>query len=502
MKKLNYQIQTLDPIIISSESGNQFMVPTRDYIPGGVILGGLAYNYLKNNTADKKFYDLFVNGKVNYSNAYKVDKFNGQEITTYPLPNSIQHLKNDGEIIHDLLYFDPQEQTKPINGYGRIEKNSIYKTSVYKSTAPHHERDYDTGAPKQNVFFNYESINANQNFSGTISSEDDLIIDEFKKLFSSLNEIRIGRSKSSEYGKVKLTISEYSGNAVDIELNEDDTISLTFLSNVIIYNENGVPTTAYTHLGKLLKEKIAPNIKIEKAFLKIEEIESYVSVWKLKRPSEVSFQAGSCLLLKVDKDSINKLMELQTQGIGERKHEGYGQIVFGLQKNPAELKKILSDKISIAKPTGTPPEFVKNITRKLAQEYLQKIAAVEALKIVHTNSQGLDKKITSSQIGRMEGILRISESENKFKDKIKVLRKTSRDKLKGCILGNTNLFLLLTEFDLMNYSKIESAIGSISTLFSDVEIGESELDGIKNGLYVSFYLNLFAAMRKAIKGGK
>jgi CRISPR-associated protein Csx10 len=510
MKKIKYQIRTLDPIIISSESGNQFMVPTKDYVPGINILGALAAKYIQQNNLgnyfnqqkpdDANFLDWFINGKVNFSNAYKTDKIDGNEYVTYPLPFSIQHLKNDESKIFDLLYEESSEQTKAFNGFGLLKDLKLYKTKINKSTDPHHERDYTTGAPKQNVFFNYESIDANQTFEGTIYGDDNCI-EEFYKQFSDLLQLRIGRSKTSEYGKIQLSLSQPENQSEDnIVPNEDETISLTFFSNVILYDKNGSTSCSMQTLEEYLKEKISGISKIKKAFLRTEEIENYVSVWKLKKPSEVSFQAGSCLLLKVKASDIETMKKLQSDGIGERRNEGFGQITFGLQRmriTKAEFEKEVSKS-----PTLPVPELVKKKTFKIVEEYLKKISAVEALKIVSSNSKGLNKKISSSQISKLEGICRISDSDKTFKKKIDSLRKISKEQLISCRFDKSNLFDFLTKENILNNSDIRNEITKMGTLFTDVGIELTKIEEITPQLYRAYYLILFAAMRKAIKGGQ
>ena len=523
MKKLKYQILTLDPVIISSESGNQFMVPSKDYIPGINILGALAGKYIQQNPKadlnkvrpDSEFRNWFVNGKVSYSNAYKTDKLSGNEYVTYPVPFSIQHLKNNENVIFDLLYQTTPDQTKPFSGYGLIKENELIKTAVKKSTAPHHERNYKTGAAEPHIFFNYESIDANQSFEGTISG-DDKCIEEFYEKFSDIGQLRIGRSKSTEYGRVQFNLFEVTDTPTsDPILNDDSTISLTFLSNVILYNANGFSTCSMKDLTEDLKSKIPGLIAIPKVFLKTEEVENYVSVWKLKKPSEVSFQAGSCLLLKVTNSDIDAMKKMQENGIGERKHEGFGRIAFGLQKKKS-VNEFLGlrefEKVVPTKPQPSQaPRLVKNTTLKIAEEYLFKTTAVQALDVVYKTDiemKKMNKKIniTSSQVNRLEGFVRISYKDGKFSDEkfkgyISSLRETSKKKLIGCDFDNSNLFVFLTTKDIVHDPKINEEPETIKKLFDDVGIenSEFEIDHIKNKLFEVYYLNLFSAIRKAIK---
>lgn len=514
MKQIKYMIETCSPILISADSGNPFATSTKDYIPGINILGALAAKYLKQQglnkyftqvkPTDKNFLDWFVNGSTTFSNAYIQESEN----SSLPIPVSVQYLKNNEKLIYDLLYSEPDEQTKPIGGYCIINENVIQKVKVLKNYSPHHKRDYETGAAESGIFFNYESISYNQSFVGTISG-DDRLIEDFYKYFSTLKELRIGRSKTAEYGRINITFNMPENLIMEVDdFDSNEEISLTFLSDIIIYNKYGSATSCFQDLEKYLKDNISQNIEIKKTSLKVSEVENFVSVWKLKKPSEVSFLAGSCLLLKVDKKDFPKLKELQITGIGERRNEGYGKIIFGMQKfGNYEQKQIIHSRPQ--KPTnGNIPDKVEYITKKIAIEYLQKITAIEALKIVKETDEirkKVNKKIeiSSSQVGKLESIVRMSGSEVGFKKTINTsLRKTSIDKLTACHFAGSNLFVFLTNNIVVDNESIKIGIGKIQKLFEDVGIKESEVNNITRQLYIDYYLTLFSALRKAIKGGK
>ncbi|MDP3149833.1 MAG: hypothetical protein Q8N83_11960 [Ignavibacteria bacterium] len=480
------------------------MIETKEYIPGNNILGALAANYIKMNKlnnyyqqekpTDSNFLNWFVNGTTGYSNAYKIE--NGG--TAIPLPLSIQHIKNEEGKIYDLLYDDTSEQMKAFRGFGMIKGNKLIKTKVVKSSTPHHERDYETGAAKSGIFFNYGSISAGQEFEGVISLDDNSA-DEFYEIFSKIKRLRIGKSKTAEYGNVEFALFKEPSLQVKDIIIKDGKISLTLLSNMILYDENGFPTIKLENLEKYLKKNIGENVEIIKAFLKSEENENYVGVWKLRKPSEISFMAGSCLLLKVDDKDINEIKKLQTKGMGERRHEGYGKIDFGLQSDISITLDVNNEKRLHLKPVNTRvPEIVCKTAIGIANEYLKKAAAVEALTEV-SKAKREEINLLSHQVSRLEGIARLSETDEIFKKNIKTLRKTSKDKLNDCVFAGSNLFMFLTGQDILNYQSIKTETQKIEILFADLNIDKTEIDNINKKLFKVYYLTLFAALRKAIK---
>ncbi|MBK9404469.1 MAG: hypothetical protein IPN57_08050 [Ignavibacteria bacterium] len=149
MQSLKYQITALSPILFSKESGDRNMTETFDHIPGRVILGIFAGQYIKKNNSgniahkEKDFMDLFLKDKVFFSNAYlklKNDK------SSFPTPFSIQSEKENPDVIRDLLFENEYKQTKPLGGFSFINEDYVKNESVSKSLNFHHSRDEKTGA--------------------------------------------------------------------------------------------------------------------------------------------------------------------------------------------------------------------------------------------------------------------------------------------------------------------------------------------------------------------
>lgn len=516
MKSLKFHITTLSPLLITNNTGDPNMVSTKEYISGTAILGALAGMYIRENNLtdahkDNSFYKWFLNGSLKFTNAYIVSYDDKNNIkVNHPIPTSIQKDKDNESDIYDLLHYDLNElknsngediTTKRIDGFGKIEDASLYEQKIKKSLNFHHERDSGTGTTKE--IFNYESIDAGQKFEGEIIGEDtdlETLCTSFGKSF----EINIGRSRSAQYGKV--TFEFLKDKPEDIPVNSaSGEISLTFLSDTIIYNEQGFSTTDKKDFEATLKDKLRNSVEIKKAFIKTGEIENFVSVWKLRKPSETCFLMGSCFLLSgISTNEDKKLKELQINGIGERTHEGFGRMAIEIQTNKNKFTKRDYSEAQIN--SGTIPSITKEIAKEAVKKYIQRTIEVKALEECAGFAE--HKKLpTKSLISRLEMAVKTRDKNNitkylinnktDFTQYLKELRSTATDKLSKCHNGNDTLLEFLQKKEI----KIDENImkDDIQTICNKIAFTPANDIDFINSVYKSYFETFFSAMRKAKK---
>lgn len=503
MQRLKYSIKTLSPILFSKESGDRNLTETFDFIPGRVLQGIFAGKYIKSKNLganahnDGIFKDLFLNDKVFFSNAYIIGK---SDEVFYPTPYSIQYEKENKENVYDLLLKQEDSeflQTKHSGGYCFLEDSNVKNLTIEKSLNFHHGRDKDIGTSKKGIIFNYESIKKGQLFEGYISGNTDLlnfIIENFGKEFIAYT----GRSKSSQYGKIKIELTSKPED-IEVKLEPNPVTSITFLSDVILINEYGKSECSIELFEKYLQEKISSEIKIKKSFVKPRRVDNYVSIWKLKKPSEICYSAGSCFLTEGMKDSdLEKLIELEINGIGERKSEGFGRIAFGIQRNEI-IKNSISSPDKFYQPEIKIPEIAKSFVQNAIRDIF--LREIKTKAIVDANSFNRDNtgKLTKSLIGRLESFIKGSSSIDDFKEKIKALRKNAKDKLLACKMENENLYdYLLSKIidttDVTNKSQMNSLNDN---LIKDIYNASEDSD--LRYMYKIYYLTFFAFLRKLIK---
>jgi CRISPR-associated protein Csx10 len=524
MRAVKFRITSLSPLLFASNTGDPNMVATLDYIPGTHIRGMFANEYIKRKGLgvkaheDSTFYNWFLKGDLKFTNAYIVQKNNNEIHGLFPIPLSIQCEKGKEEA-YDLLLQDDESdmQTVPISGYGRIDKSNsdkkkvLYKKEVKKSLNFHHARDREKGVSKEGYIFNYESIDENQTFEGYIIGNDE-VITQFIDFIKELNKdvFYLGRSKNNQYGKVKFEIistqPEEFLSEIKIEQGYLDNVIITLLSDTIIYNENGYSTTNLIDLENELKKHLGQEVKIKKAFIRQTDQEGFVSVWKLKTPSEVCFKAGSCFLLENLEDAdIEKLKELQKTGIGMRTHEGFGRFVVGWQdESEFDVVKV-EDEIEITKPNQIPDE-VKELIKNIIKEKLKSELQIEAIEDAGDFTKDCKELPSRSLLAKLESAVK----EGKFKDLFKddeddkndengKLKKSARDKLENCRKEDTTLYEFLKNFSLNVEDKMKKMKNKLELKNLYDEIAYKPEREFKSELEKIYLLTFLSTMRKKIK---
>jgi CRISPR-associated protein Csx10 len=499
MQQIKYRITSLSPLLFSSNSGDPNMVETLDYIPGTYIRGMLAQEFIKRKKLldahkDETFYNLFLRGDVVFTNAYICDNL-GQN--TYPVPLSFQKEKypehsskcDNGIPIYDMLFIEDgiDKKTKSIEGYYFLDNNNLHTVRVKRRLNFHHARDRETGTSKEGFIFNYDSIEEGQVFEGYIIGKEDRLRQIIDTIENGI--YYVGRSRSNQYGLIRFEIIEREpvdfvhGTASDVQNNGE--IVLTLISDTIIYNGNGYSTTDTMDFEKELRRLTGTDVHIKKAFIKQVEEEGFISVWKLKTPSEVCFKAGSCFLL--EKVDIGRLKEIQKTGIGIRTNEGFGRFVIGWQgkDKPFNMKEV-TDEIKPTKPHGALPESVKKLVEDIIKGQIKKQIQIKAI-----NDAGEFKNLpTKSLLAKLEGAVR----EGSLKTLLEGLKKTAKNKLEHCRNSEKDLYEFLKNFSI----NIENEIKNISEGLCD-EISYKPEKELKAELEKTHLLTFLSTMRKKKK---
>lgn len=486
MYQLGYEIETLSPVILTQISGDTNMVSTLDYIPGTVVQGIFANRYIKTSNLhsdaheDPTFHKWFLNSGIIFTNAYIAYEKDGKKVYFSPTPFSISKYKITGPETKKIRAFDSlikdpnsrqkdqleqqkdklEQQKDPMEPYCIIEDNKIFTKNVKKSINFHHARENRLrGHSEEGTIFNYESLDSGQIFAGRIlGSENDL--KQIKFLIESQEKIRIGRSKNVQYGEAKLTWISNNPEKYESELqgflpeNLNSNFKLTFLSSAIIYNEHGFSSASISTLRDYLAESLnfhtlnltVDDISIIKSFKRAEIVENFVGKWLLKKPSENSIKAGSCFEIKIqvtddqfDKDIKESLLKLQKTGIGERTGEGFGRFAINLQKKEKyELHKLEGEETedesrgNAREPDGEIPDLVKGIVKSIILNSYKTRIEAKALEDCSDFLKEKSRIPPNSLLGKMELMLRDSDSPEKFMMAIEAFPQLTKNKLDRC----------------------------------------------------------------------
>ncbi len=458
MQRIKVHITTVSPIIIRSIGGDANTVNTNRFINGSAILGLFARQYITRNNlkkaahTDETFRVWFLEGALTFTNAYFLNQKNGQ--VYFPAPFSLNKPKYPpfGEFEDRLFQRSNQEVTAVGDEFVRMENSMVERCEVKTRLNFHHTRNKKTGTTAEGQIFTYESIDPEQTFEGNILGDGDLL-SRFLESFQGELNAYLGRSKHTQYGNVKVTLVSSQPESFFSEIESlksgtlpirDGQISLTLLSDLVLYDQHGFPTTDLNVLEKRLPVRIKEKSKL---FVKTGTIARFVSVWRLPRPAEVCFKVGSCFLLEASEADQDKLLKLQREGIGERRHEGFGRIVFGWQQQTQKLIEIVEKPPEIASPAFLCPKIARDTIKASLKRFIEKQAELHALQQAQ---KFIDHRPPNkSLLGRLENLLRTSDPEE-FRRLLTApgkLRKTAKDQLKQCRSAGKTLLEFLSQLE-------------------------------------------------------
>ena len=277
-----------------------------DHIPGSVVLGAIA-----RLCGGEDFPAKWLRHGVQISNAY----IRADDKRFLPTEMSWKSEKNRSETVYNEadMTLRPVQHTA-VGGYTVFESNTLKEAKVESRREYHHSRGI-YGARKENEepqrLFVFSKLMAGQEFEGTIKADRESLCALADALKSVNNIIRIGRSKSSQYGKATLILK----NAAETSsVSYKNAYAAELISDAVIFDDYGVNTVDTAQLAKELCGKTPA-----KVFSKSGTIGGYNATWKLPKPQYQTISAGTTLVFDGDYSGP------ETGFIGILNNEGYGE---------------------------------------------------------------------------------------------------------------------------------------------------------------------------------
>lgn len=405
---------TVSPVIISKQDGDLSTLQTDEVITGAQLRGALARKFMQKNDLEKKdahtnsdFYTLFLSGQIQYNNLYFQN--------ARPVPAFIHKPKYDKDPQPLNLFENPSGITKPEAGVcsWKVENDLLVinkKTAPQKQSNFHNSRQNRTaGRNTGGELFYYDALQENQTFQGSITGSPEAL-QVFAKNFGSELQIRIGRSKSAQYGEAILIVSPAKNSDSKFSV-KNGYFLLVSESPIILVNDCNFPALDIKYLAKAIKEAIGVEAEIEKVAGATTMVESFNAVWESKSGKFPAYADGTTFKMKLsaavqlpDEIKIGKLTEL-----------GYGKCsllpyVTKIQVNHTQTKGEKPDD-SNHKISNSIPAIIIEIDRlkqeKQTEQLLETIAIEEARKKANRLN---NHRLNNHQCGRLENILVVSEA--------------------------------------------------------------------------------------------
>ncbi len=415
MKKIDFKVTFLSDIVLNSSSNTEGNIETLDFITGASFLGMVAKNY---DVFENPF-EVFHSGKVRFGEATPLF----ESKPTYKVPfsffapkldNNKQEMKNN----HFIDYEDEKEldkQYKQIRS-GYITSNLDYVNLDYNYSQ---KSSYDkkNRKSKDSSMYGYKAIQKGTIWKFSIKFDD---VDEKvqnKVIGNILGEKYLGKSKTSQYGKVLVEeLKDFKEENLE-NINLGGTTYIYINSSLALFNENGMPTFEPTKENLGL---INASIDWENTQIRTKKFTPYNFKRQTNDYTRLVIEKGSVIALV---DASPEDMNILKDGIGAYLNEGFGEVLinpsFLLKQDSFSLNKIEKKDIKLE----IQEEKVDNIlisflTQKTKQKTDIYDLGKEVQEFIDNHKKEFDT-VSKSQWGQIRMIVQFNQKNRDYIEKIK-----------------------------------------------------------------------------------
>lgn len=319
---LEYVLRVEEPIIVN----------TADYIEGSKMLGILISGMKTNDIGDLVCSNAYIGkSEVRYTEV---------PACYYAIKNNKQTFVNqiiDSEHVDTGIQLNRMKHAYVTKIDGKLERAAVEVEERY-----HHRRPEDKSigraresAEKDSVFYKMSSISSGQEFYGYIKGSAEQI-KEIYAYITQKNEFYIGKSKNSEYGKSSITIlNTQSQKEHQVSCSE---FIVKLEAPAIVYSDKAFYSVQVDDLVKEVNATLGLHTEVKpyRTYLNYVTLGGYNVTWRARKPMIEAFDKGSVLHYKFDTP-----VTLTTNNgchIGERFHEGYGEISLSTVDRASERR--------------------------------------------------------------------------------------------------------------------------------------------------------------------
>jgi CRISPR-associated protein Csx10 len=359
---------------------------------------------------------------------------------------------------HEIAGTWPEEQIEMLSeAFLTIGSAQPAMVQAPISSRIHNQRDREKGRAwkdrdekSHGAVFAFESLDAGQSFQGFIQvrgeseEECDQIESRIKELIG--DSILVGRSRRAGYGGMP-QIDWREDQAREIEgvgaeglrpITGDIVPGAEFrvlLTSACIARHPCTGQIDPAALEKMIIEALKGHARLTRKRWAFETIGGFNRKWRLETPQALAAAPGSVFVLKANQTiPVDDLRRIEHDGLGERKEEGYGRMLF----LDAPIPRIDLRRPTEPKPEsfdGQAPQLVLDIQQRILNAQIQRHIDETAARLIDPGT----KLPKNSPIGRLRTALR-HDSETAIRtldewlgdDKAKQLKLPAMKQLDGC----------------------------------------------------------------------
>lgn len=421
MIAVTFNIRLLQPLLVTQPgSDDETGARSSDYIPGSVLRNALAARYIRaralaDAATDPDCRRLFFSEATRFLNALPL--VNGRPSLPVPL-SWYADKKSLADFIADPTAFiqvcDAALNAQPLNAMaearpfardGRLcapdptrEKNGALEVAVAREVAIHIQRANKRLLKTKNdtQVYTYQALSAGQAFFGAIVAPDAETAGMLRDMLQGL-EISIGGSRTAGYGRVRFenvsVRNDWRGYEWPGEDDEDaEQIVVTLLSDAIVrdpltgqYCEDLTPIFCARPVAMYRRTRL---------------VGGFNRKWSLPGTQAYVIQAGSVFVYDRNAISDDDLARAASEGIGERRCDGFGHIAVNWQRDAT---------VTVTRPVppdqGAPEKLTDPEARDVAQMILDRAQRrrldQKLIQAVMRFAEGARGRATTSALARV-----------------------------------------------------------------------------------------------------
>lgn len=391
MIALTYTVHLLEPVLLTTLDGDPNSKVSLNHLPGSAFRGAFAGAYaaaykISDLASHADARRLFFTNTTRFLNAYPIAQ-QREGCRTLPTPRS-WHLEKGTDIeptgdktqqgpkdIREVFDFSSEKYSIKLPDADMSEKKQwkwigrpfrttadspygpFYLVSPRRRINIHTTRNRAMGraTDTDGQVFRYEALAEDQAFCGVILCEERAVT----PIMALVPEIvSLGGAGNAGYGRIEIDassitqspLSEWREYDLDVPTTGSSRLVITMLSDAILRDANGQTTVSPKAIERELRkiipgaELIADNLEqssLRCAFLEEELRGGFNRKWGLPLPQIRVCAMGSAVIFNCADWTPEQIAQLETEGIGERRNEGFGRV--GVSSVEAEIVSCWAD---------------------------------------------------------------------------------------------------------------------------------------------------------------
>lgn len=331
--RIALDLELLGPIVVPDRTAGN-VIGSRDHIPGSLLLPALNER-LRTLLGDSSgmLTTALAGGAVQVRNAYPLR--GGDRLL--PVPAALMAEKERPSVVVNELHEDAEEHIQRkqlrsayVSGAGLAPAlagcSPVHEVAALASTHAVIEDEKQRPTAAVGGVYTYEAIRAGQGFRSELWVDRSLLT-ELRDASVLDGELRIGRAKKDDYGRVRVT-AHLLGGASSPSSGERHRFTLWLVSPLLARDERLRPIVEVISLTRWLGQVLQTELACERAFVRALRDDGWNNAWREPRPTRFGLAGGCCFLFSVAGRGLSaaQLARLEAEGLGERRGEGYGEV--------------------------------------------------------------------------------------------------------------------------------------------------------------------------------